>query len=398
MIFGILGNSATVDSLGNSATPLRSGRAHAVRFYVHLQNSGEFRYTPPLPEQTFVIRRPPAHTDDSVEDPFGHRISYLRISVTDRCNERCSYCMPDEVQTWAAREDVLSDDEIIRMVATGTRLGITKLRITGGEPLTRPGVVDLIARLKACDGIRQIGVSSNGTLLARPHGSGTVAEGLRQAGVDALNLSLDSLDREAYARTTGRDFLPQFLDGLRAAKEAGFPAIRLNCVLMRGTNEHELWDLAEFARAQDCLIRFIELMPVSSRHVLTEDNFLSAGEARRLLEFRLGPLTPLPDFKTNGPATYFEVPATSQRIGFIGAMTNLHFCETCNKLRLTADGKLRPCLGSHLEFDFRDALRNPATTDAELERLFLEVVARKPKEHEFRDNYQPRRRMIAIGG
>lgn len=349
-------------------------------------------------EQTFVIRPGPAHIALPVEDSYGHRINYLRISVTDRCNERCSYCLPEEDQAWAGRGELLSDDELVRLAATGARLGITKLRITGGEPLTRPGVIHLIARLKACPGILQIGLSSNGTLLARPHGSGTVAQGLKEAGVDALNLSLDSLDRETYARTTRRDFLPLFLEGLRAARDAGFDSIRLNCVLMRGTNEHELWDLAGFARDQGCLIRFIELMPVSSRQVLTEENFLSAGEARRLLEFRLGPLAPLPDFKTNGPASYFEVPATGQRIGFIGAMTNLHFCESCNKLRLTADGKLRPCLGSHLEFDFREALRDPATTPADLERLFREVVARKPKEHEFRENYQPRRRMIAIGG
>lgn len=349
-------------------------------------------------EQTFVIGPRRDHTVLPVEDSFGHHINYLRISVTDRCNERCSYCLPDEDQVWAEREETLSDDEIVRMTAAGARLGITRLRITGGEPLVRPGVVDLIARLKACPGIRQIGLSSNGTLLARPHGTGTLARALREAGAEALNLSLDSLDRETYARTTRRDFLPRFLEGLDAAQEAGFESIRLNCVLMRGTNEHELWDLADFARQRGCLIRFIELMPVSSRHVLTEENFLSAGEARRLLGFRLGPLTPLPDFKTNGPAAYYAVPATGQRIGFIGAMTNLHFCESCNKLRLTADGKLRPCLGSHLEFDFRHALRNPATTEADLERLFLEVVAGKPKEHEFRDNYQPGRRMIAIGG
>ena len=333
-----------------------------------------------------------------MEDPFGHRISYLRISVTDRCNERCSYCMPDEAQEWAAREDVLSDAEILRIVSAGADLGITKIRITGGEPLTRPGVVDLIRQIKARPEIRQLGVSSNGTLLARAHRGETTAHALRQAGVDALNLSLDSLDRDAYARTTGRDYLPQFLAGLEAAKAAGFTSIRLNCVLMRGTNDHELWDLAAFAREHGCLLRFIELMPVSSRHVLTEDNFLSAGEARRLLEFRLGPLTPLPDFRTNGPAAYFEVPGTGQRIGFIGAMTNLHFCESCDKLRLTADGKLRPCLGSHLEFDLRAALRDPETTDEALRQLFLDVVARKPKEHEFRENYQPRRRMIAIGG
>ena len=333
-----------------------------------------------------------------MEDLFGHRISYLRISVTDRCNERCSYCMPDEIQDWTRREDVLSDAEILRLVHAGADLGITKLRITGGEPLTRPGVVELIRRMRMRPEIRHLGVSSNGTLLARDHRGVSTAQALRDAGVDALNLSLDTLDREAYARTTGRDFLPQFLAGLAAARTAGFSSIRLNCVLMRGTNDHELWDLAEFARTEGCLIRFIELMPVSSRQVLTDDNFLSAGEARRLLEFRLGPLTPLPDFRTNGPAAYFEVPATGQRIGFIGAMTNLHFCETCNKLRLTADGKLRPCLGSHLEFDLREALRDPATTDEDLRRCFLEVVARKPKEHEFRDNYQPQRRMIAIGG
>jgi len=333
-----------------------------------------------------------------VEDPFGHRISYLRISITDRCNERCSDRMPDEVQNWTAREDVLSDEEILRVIDAGIDLGITKLRVTGGEPLTRPGVVELIAQMKARRAIRHLGVSSNGTLLARDHGGVTMAQALSNAGVDALNLSLDSLDRETYARTTGRDYMPRFLEGLAAAREAGIASIRLNCVLMRSSNEHELWALAEFARANDCLLRFIELMPVSSRQVLTEDKFLSAGEARRLLEFRLGPLRPLPDFKTNGPATYFEVPGTGQRIGFIGAMTNFHFCESCNKLRLTADGKLRPCLGSHLEFDLRAALRDPATTDKDLRRLFLEVVARKPKEHEFRENYQPQRRMIAIGG
>jgi cyclic pyranopterin phosphate synthase len=333
-----------------------------------------------------------------VEDAFGHRISYLRLSVTDRCNERCTYCMPDEDQAWAAREDVLSDEEILRVVDAGIPLGITKLRVTGGEPLTRPGIVDLLARLKERPAIRTLGVSSNGTLLARPHGRATVARALREAGVDALNLSLDSLDRDAYARATGRDYLPRFLEGLAAARDAGFTSIRLNCVLMRGTNEHQLWDLADFAREQGCLLRFIELMPVSTRQVLTEDTFLSAGEARRILEFRVGPLLPVPDFRTNGPAEYFEVPGTGQRLGFIGAMTNLHFCESCNKLRLTADGKLRPCLGSHLEFDFRAVLRDPATTDEDLRRFFLDVVARKPKEHEFRDQYQPGRRMIAIGG
>ncbi len=333
-----------------------------------------------------------------VEDSYGHRIEYLRISVTDRCNERCTYCMPDENQQWLDRSEVLSYDEILRVAHAGVSLGISKIRVTGGEPLTRPGVADFMGELGRIPQVQSLGFSSNGTLLARKQKDGsTNAEGLYQAGVRALNLSLDSLDPEVYRDATSRDLLPQFLEGLEAAQQAGFEKIRLNCVLMRHRNEHELWDLVEFAAEKNCLIRFVELMPVSSREVLTEDNFLPAEEARRIIAFRFGELKPLPEFRTNGPSSYYELPS-GQRIGFIGAMTNLHFCENCNKLRLTADGKLRPCLGSHLEFDMREVLRDPATTDADLVQFFRDVVAKKPKEHDFRENYQPKRRMIAIGG
>jgi len=336
-----------------------------------------------------------------VEDSYGHRINYLRVSVTDRCNERCTYCMPDEEQNWMGRDETLTDEELLRVIRVGTGLGIRKIRVTGGEPLVRPGVVDLLAAIRRLPGIEQLGLSSNGTLLARPvpgWRAGTFAEALREAGVEALNLSLDTLDREAYARTAGRDLLPEFLRGLGAARDAGFSAIRLNCVLARGRHEHELWDMVDFARKTGCLLRFIELMPVSTRQVLSEDNFLSATEARKLVQFRYGEMEPLPDFRTNGPALYYRIRKTGQKIGFIGAMTNLHFCESCNKLRLTADGKLRPCLGSHLEFDFREVLRDPATTDADVAGFFRSVVEQKPKEHDFRGSYQPDRRMIAIGG
>lgn len=333
-----------------------------------------------------------------MEDNYGHRISYLRISVTDRCNERCTYCMPDEEQEWLDRSDVLTEEEIMRVVQAGVGLGITRIRVTGGEPLTRPGVVDLMAKLGAIPEIQNLGFSTNGTLLSRKLKSGiTNAQGLYDAGVRALNLSLDSLDPEVYRESTSRDLLPMFFEGLDAAQEAGFENIRLNCVLMRNRNEHELWDLVKFAGEQGCLIRFVELMPVSSREVLTEENFLPAIEAKRIIEFRNGELTPLPDFRTNGPASYYEL-GSGQKIGFISAMTNLHFCESCDKLRLTAEGKLRPCLGSHLEFDMRKVLRDPATTDADLSQFFRDVVDRKPKEHDFRENYQPQRRMIAIGG
>lgn len=334
-----------------------------------------------------------------MEDRFGHRISYLRVSITDRCNERCQYCMPFEEQEWLPREDVLSYEEILRVIRVGASLGITKVRITGGEPLTRRDVLWFFSELQKIEGITDIGLSTNGTLLAKPTPEGPpMAEALRERGVRTVNVSLDTLDRESYAEATGRDFLDQAITGIDAAREAGFEKIKINSVLMRHKNEHELWDLIEFARKRDLLLRFIELMPVSTTQVLSEDNFLPCGEAKKLIEFRLGKLIPRPEIRTNGPSSYYEIAGTGQIIGFIGAMTNLHFCETCNKLRLTSEGKLRPCLGSHLEFDMREVLRNPDLDDEDVARFFLEVVDRKPEQHEFRDNYQPGRRMIAIGG
>jgi GTP 3',8-cyclase len=171
----------------------------------------------------------------------------------------------------------------------------------------------------------------------------------------------------------------------------------LNTVLMRGRNEDQLLPLVEFAGSHGLILRFIELMPVSTTEVLSEQNFISAGEAKRLIESRYGALIPDPGFRTNGPATYYQIPGRNQRIGLIGAMTNLHFCESCNKLRLTCDGKLRPCLGSALEFDILTPLRGGAT-DSELQQFFLDVVDRKPQQHDFRESYQPGRKMIAIGG
>lgn len=335
----------------------------------------------------------------AMEDRFGHHISYLRVSITDRCNERCQYCMPHEEQDWLPRSEVLSYEEILRVLRVGAGMGISKVRITGGEPLTRRNVVWFFEEVARIDGLTDLGISTNGTLLARPVADGrTTAQALRDAGVRTVNISLDTLDRETYAKTTGRDLFLEVISGIDAAREAGFEKIKLNTVLMRHRNEHELWDLAAFAAEKGLLLRFIELMPVSTTEVLTEDNFLAAGEAKRILEYRLGPLEARPDIRTNGPASYHEVPGTGQILGFIGAMTNLHFCESCNKLRLTCEGKLRPCLGSHLEFDLREALRDPEKNDDDLARIILDVVARKPEKHDFRENYQPGRKMIAIGG
>jgi GTP 3',8-cyclase len=333
-----------------------------------------------------------------MEDRFGHRISYLRVSITDRCNERCNYCMPVELQEWLPREDILSYEETLRLIRIAAGLGVTKVRVTGGEPLTRRDVVDFVREIPEISAISSLGVSTNGTLLAREVAPGqTMAAALRSAGVQSLNISLDTLDRHLYSQITGRDFHAKVLDGIDAAIAAGFDQIKLNTVLMRGRNEDQLVPLIEFAGSRNLILRFIEMMPVSTTEVLSDENFLPVAEAKRAIEKHYGNLIPEQSFRTNGPATYYQIPEREQRIGFIGAMTNLHFCESCNKLRLTCDGKLRPCLGSYLEFDIMKPLRAGAS-DQELRQFFIDVVDRKPEQHDFRNNYQPDRKMIAIGG
>lgn len=333
-----------------------------------------------------------------MQDRYGHRISYLRVSITDRCNERCTYCMPQELQEWLPREEILTFEETLRIIRIAAELGVSKVRVTGGEPLTRRDIVRFIAQIPKISGIKNLGLSTNGTLLARQITSGeTMAMALREAGVQSVNISLDTLDREVYSQITGRDFHAQVLEGIDAAIAVGFDQIKLNTVLMRGRNEDQLVPLIEFAAARKLILRFIEMMPVSTTEVLSDGNFMSILEVKRLIESLYGSLIPAAEFRTNGPATYHQIPGRKQRIGFIGAMTNLHFCENCNKLRLTCDGKLRPCLGSYLEFDIMKPLRGGAN-DEELKQFFLDVVDRKPQQHDFRDNYQPNRKMIAIGG
>ena len=308
-----------------------------------------------------------------MQDRYGHRISYLRVSITDRCNERCSYCMPQELQEWLPRHETLTYEETLRLIRIAAELGVSKVRITGGEPLTRRGIVDFVRQLPEIPRITSIGLSTNGTLLAREiTPTKTMAEALRDAGVQSVNISLDAI-------------------------AAGFDQIKLNAVLMRGRNEDQLLPLIEFAAERNLLVRFIELMPVSTTEVLNESNFMSVMAAKRSIQSAYGSLIPETEFRTNGPATYYQIPGRAQRIGFIGAMTNMHFCENCNKLRLTCDGKLRPCLGSYLEFDIMGPLRAGAS-DEELKQFFVNVVDRKPREHDFRNNYQPNRKMIAIGG
>ena len=323
-------------------------------------------------------------------DHFGRTIDYLRISVTDRCNERCLYCMPEGYKGWERKPDHLTAEEILRVGRVAAGMGFRKFRLTGGEPLVRTDLTDIVRSMTALPGVEHVGISTNGTKLA------ALAQPLRDAGAGTVNVSLDALDPVVYRRVTGGD-VKQVIAGIRAAVAAKFECVKLNAVLMRGVNEGEIWPLVLFAAEHGLPLRLIELMPITTTDVLTEKNFMSVEDAMALLRQK-DELIPQPDWRLGfGPAKYYLLKHTGARVGFIGAMTNLHFCETCNKMRLTADGKVRPCLGDHGEIDLRDTLRH-APDDAAVRSLLQTALQRKPLEHSFRGSYQPCRPMTAIGG
>jgi cyclic pyranopterin phosphate synthase len=298
--------------------------------------------------------------------------------------------MPEGYKGWESTREHLTAEEIIRVTRVAAGIGFRKFRLTGGEPLVRQDFLDIVQGMKTIPGVEDVGLSTNGTKLA------PLAKPLRDAGVRSLNVSLDALEPRIYRQVTGGD-LSLVLAGVRAAAAAGFERIKLNCVLMRGVNENEIWPLVLFAAEHGFPLRFIELMPLTRTEVLTEKNFFPIGDAMRLLSGR-DELIPQPDTRIgNGPAAYYLLKHTGALIGFIGALTNLHFCDNCNKMRLTADGKIRPCLGNHGELDLRAVVRNGADDDA-LREVFLEALRVKPLEHQFRDQYQPQRPMTAIGG
>jgi cyclic pyranopterin phosphate synthase len=322
-------------------------------------------------------------------DPSGRLVDYLRISVTDRCNERCLYCMPEHYSAWLPREEVLTYEEILAVARVGVRLGFKRFRVTGGEPLVRPGIVDFVARLAGMPGVESVQMTTNGTRLAE------LARPLYEAGLRRINISLDALDAGIYRAITGGEIGP-VLEGLRAVQGLGFESVKLNTVLIRHRNDGQIIPLVRFAAEHDVAIRFIELMPVSLTEMLDESNFLPAGEAGRMIaaEDAMAPLDAALGF---GPARYYRLKRSGAVVGLIGALTDLHFCDRCNKMRLTADGRLRPCLGNHLETNLAPALR-PGVDESALEGLIKATLAVKPAEHLFRENYQPGRIMTAIGG
>jgi cyclic pyranopterin phosphate synthase len=318
-----------------------------------------------------------------MNDSFARQVDYLRISITDRCNERCLYCMPEGYKGWQRTQDHLTVAEILRVVGVAAGLGFRKYRLTGGEPLLRNDILEIVAGMNRIPGVQTIGLSTNGTRLAK------WAQPLHDAGLRTANVSLDALNAKIYRDITGGDVNP-VIAGIEAAVASGLERVKLNCVLMRGVNENEIWPLAQFAAERGLPLRFIELMPLTR-------NFFPAGDAMRKLAEH-DELVPQPETKIgHGPAKYYLLQRTGALVGFIGALTNLHFCESCNKMRLTADGKIRPCLGDHGEIDLRPALGAHAP-ESLLHDKFLEALRGKPLEHLFRAQYQPLRPMTAIGG
>lgn len=306
-------------------------------------------------------------------DQFARRISYLRLSVTDRCDLRCAYCMPER-QTFLPRSEVLTLDELHELSLGFIARGITKLRLTGGEPLVRRDMIELVQALgrKLGDGLEELTLTTNATRLAE------FADRIAAAGVRRINVSLDTLDRATFAKLTRRDSLPQVLEGIAAAKAAGL-RIKLNTVALKGVNEAEVPDLIAWAHGQDLDITLIEVMPLGEVEEDRFDHYLPLSAVRDRLE-RQWTLAPS-GHRTGGPARYFDVAETGGRLGLITPLTN-NFCEGCNRIRVTATGQLYPCLGGGEMVDMRVALRSPHP-DAAVAEALNEAMRIKPLRHNF---------------
>jgi len=325
-------------------------------------------------------------------DSFGRVHTSLRISVTDRCNIRCFYCMPEEGVKFVARDQILSFEEIERFVRIAVGLGIDKVRVTGGEPLVRRDLPVLIRRLAAIPGIRDLALTTNGVQLAE------LAEPLYAAGLRRLNVHLDTLDRRRFSQISRRDELDKVLAGIAVAKRLGFGPIKLNAVAVKNLVEPDIVPLARFGREHGFEVRFIEFMPLDAQQLWDRGKVLSAGEIIETISREIAPLVPIPDADPRAPALEYQFADGIGRVGFIASVTR-PFCMNCNRLRLTADGKLRYCLFAIEEDDVKDMLRRPAP-DAEIAALIRRNVAGKWEGHEINSSrfVAPPRPMYAIGG
>ncbi|MDR3623307.1 MAG: GTP 3',8-cyclase MoaA [Paludisphaera borealis] len=324
-------------------------------------------------------------------DSFGRIHNNLRISVTDRCNIRCVYCMPEKVE-FLPREQLLSYEEIVRFVRVAVPLGIDKIRLTGGEPLLRKDVDVLVRKLVEIEGIVDVGLTTNGMLLA------PVAQRLWDSGLRRINVSLDTLDPDRFLRLSRRTGLEPTIEGILAAKAAGFNPVKINAVIIRGFNEEDVAPLGRFAREHGLEMRFIEYMPLDAGHLWEREKVVFAAEVLETLAREVGPLAPAPNQDPRAPAVDYDYLDGKGRVGMIASVSR-PFCMSCNRIRLTSDGKLRNCLFALDETDVRGLLRSNAP-DAEIARALVESVAAKWEGHEINTArfIQPERAMHSIGG
>ncbi|MBF0369541.1 MAG: GTP 3',8-cyclase MoaA [Magnetococcales bacterium] len=327
-------------------------------------------------------------------DTFGRTIRYLRVSVTDRCNFRCHYCRPAEGIALAEQEEILSLEEMARLVRLFTELGVERVRLTGGEPLLRRNVMELIETLGALPGLEDLSLSTNALLLARH------ARGLREAGVGRVNISLDSLNPETFFTITRNGRLDTVLAGIDAAVAAGLGPVKVNMVVMRGINDSEITAMVDFAREKGVILRFIETMPVGEAGQEVVDRFMPAEEILQVVKEHAGSeLIPVKISRGAGPARYYRISGSTAEVGVISALSQ-HFCEGCNRVRLTSQGSLVLCLGRVDSVDLKTPLRNGAS-DEEMKTRIQAAIDTKPMGHQF-DAETPKsgsnHRMSALGG
>lgn len=317
-------------------------------------------------------------------------IDYIRISVTDRCNLRCVYCMPENGVDLLKHQDMMTFEEIYNLVNALVPLGIKKIRLTGGEPLVRKGIENLISMLRSIPEIEDITLTTNGILLEE------MAEGLKKAGLTRINVSLDSLDENRFNQVTRWGSLDKVLKGIDKAIEIGLKPVKINVVAIKGFNDDEFINFIDYAFKKEVQVRFIELMPIGESD---HDAFLKhypISEIKELIETKYE-LVATSEIKTNGPAENYKIIGGIGSVGFIGALSH-KFCSTCNRLRLTADGKIRPCLYMDLEYDVLKLIRSGASDD-ELRNFISEIILGKPEGHNMEEGWgNQRRRMSQIGG
>jgi cyclic pyranopterin phosphate synthase len=328
----------------------------------------------------------------TLQDHNNRIIDYLRISVTDRCNLSCAYCKPRSQVKMTPHEEILRYEEILRLVRIAVPLGISHVRITGGEPLVRRGVLGFIAELRSVAGIEDISLTTNGVLL------GEMYQGLRDAGISRLNISLDSLEPRRFREITGSDAWDRVWQGIAKVEEAGFSPIKINMVPVKGVNDDEIAAFARLTLTRRLHVRFIEFMPIGANDRWHTEVCVTSERVRSIIESEFGPLVPFAAKGSAGPSDNYQIPGARGVIGFISPISK-HFCASCRRLRLTADGRIRPCLLSDTEIDIKSPLRS-GCSDEELERLLRFSLEIKPERHHVNEDPAActRRIMSRIGG